>query len=300
MIQFFVHTKPDRERALHYYNLMVASNVEASEHTYKLLMDAYGMIEPVDMSAVQIVFDQLVASRHLKVQGTHWASLVTAWGCSCKDVERAQAVFDSIQAHPTTIASGTRLPDAQVWEALVNVIVTQHRFDLLSGTLENLRHSGIHMTAYIANVVTRGYSTAGDIEQARKVFESMDDPPEGMAASNNHTSTEMQTVASDAPVYREPSTWEAMIRAEMGAGEHARAAKLLERMEGRHFPPAVEARIRGLVNQTVPLEAVPNKHNFQRWTGSSSHSESLDYSKLPFAPIPQYGPSPVDAAMYSA
>ncbi|EJU05986.1 hypothetical protein DACRYDRAFT_19322 [Dacryopinax primogenitus] len=298
MIQFFVHTKPDRERALHYYNLMVASNVQPSAHTYKLLMDAYGLIEPVDMSAVQIVFDQLVARKDLQVQGNHWASLITAWGCSCKDVERARSIFDSILSHPTTLRSGQKLPDAQTWEAFINVLVTQHRFDLLGPTLENLHQSGVHMTAYIANVVIRGYASAGSIEQARAVFEGMRDPPEGMAASFNHlayNSVESIPVSTDAPVYREPSTYEAMIRAEMGVGERARALGLLERMEGRHFPPAVEARIRGLVNQTITSEWIPDLFDLQGW---QTGSYGMDLAHLPVAPITHYTPPPVDMAMY--
>ncbi|KZO93769.1 hypothetical protein CALVIDRAFT_242190 [Calocera viscosa TUFC12733] len=298
MIQFFVHTKPDRDRALHYYNLMVASNVPPSAHTYKLLMDAYGLIEPVDMSAVEIMFDQLVARQDLEVQGNHWASLITAWGCSCKDVERASAIFDSIPAHPTTIKSGQQLPDAQTWEAFINVLVTQHRFDLLGPTLENLRRSGVHMTAYIANVVIRGYASSGDIEQARLIFESMQDPPEGMAASFNHLapySFSSIPVSSESPVYREPSTYEAMIRAEMGVGERERATSLLQRMEARHFPPAVEARIRGLVNQSIQADRIPDFLDLQGWyTGAYA----LDLKDLPAVAAPQYGPMPVDGAMY--
>lgn len=36
MIQFFVHTKPDRNRALHYFNLMTAARVKPTAHTYKV------------------------------------------------------------------------------------------------------------------------------------------------------------------------------------------------------------------------------------------------------------------------
>ena len=39
-------------------------------------------------------------------------------------------------------------------------------------------------------------------------------------------------------VYREPSTWEIMVRSELGAGENARAVALLRRLEGRAFPEA--------------------------------------------------------------
>jgi pentatricopeptide repeat protein len=36
---------------------------------------------------------------------------------------------------------------------------------------KRLQRSGVHMTAYIANILIRGYAAAGNIEEARKVFE---------------------------------------------------------------------------------------------------------------------------------
>lgn len=45
MIQFYVQTKPDREKALKYYNQLKSFRVPPSAHTYKLLLDTYGSIE---------------------------------------------------------------------------------------------------------------------------------------------------------------------------------------------------------------------------------------------------------------
>ena len=71
----------------------------------------------------------------------------------------------------------------------------------------------------------------------------MVDPPAGVAASHNHPLDRHGKVAEqapgiDEPVYREPSTWETMMRAELGAGEHLRASALLKRVEARAFPEA--------------------------------------------------------------
>ncbi|KAF9059768.1 hypothetical protein BDP27DRAFT_1340696 [Rhodocollybia butyracea] len=49
------------------------------------------------------------------------------------------------------------------------------------------------------------------------------------------------------PVYREPSTWEAMVRAELGSGDRERAIALIERLEARKYPEAVVNRIRGIM-----------------------------------------------------
>ncbi|KAI0640523.1 hypothetical protein C8Q79DRAFT_1015056 [Trametes meyenii] len=252
MMQLYTHTKPDRERVLYYYNALREANVQPTAHTYKLLIDAYGTIEPVDLPAMQEVFEDLVADRSVSVQGTHWAALINAWGCVQKDLDQALAIFSSIATHRTTSSHGSPMPDAVVYEALINSLVTLRRMDLVPMYLERLRTSGVHMTAYIANLLIKGYASVGEIERSREIFESLQDPLEGVAAPHNHAphQNKPQTIApvpADAPVYREPSTWEAMVRAELGNGERDRAVNLLQRLQVRGFPPAVYQRISGIM-----------------------------------------------------
>ena len=131
-------------------------------------------------------FSQLVKDKTVTVQGSHWAALINAHGCVGRDLDKAVTVFNSIEKHPSTVGSGLQLPDAITFEALINVLVTLRRTDVVPEYLDRLRRSGVHMTAYIANLLIRGYAAAGDIEQARLVFESLADPPVGVAAPNNH------------------------------------------------------------------------------------------------------------------
>jgi len=154
-------------------------------------------------------FSQLVKDNRVEVQGAHWAALINAYGCVGRDLDKAIEVFDSIEKHPNTLTSGARLPDAVSFEALINVIVTLRRTDLVSGYLGRLKRSGVHMTAYIANLLIRGYASAGDIEQARAVFESLADPPVGVAAPHNHAPHDASVAPRLSPgqlVYREVST----------------------------------------------------------------------------------------------
>ena len=84
------------------------------------------------------------------------------------------------------------------------------------------------------------------MESARAIFESLADPPSGVAAPGNHPTErhpqhrQSETLPSslNAPVYREPSTWDIMVRSELGAGENQRAVALLRRVEERAFPEA--------------------------------------------------------------
>lgn len=171
-------------------------------------MDAHGTIEPVDLKAMEDVFDRLCAERHVQVQGTHWGSLINAYGCVGKDLEKAIQVFDSIASHPSTLKSKTQLPDAVSYEALINVFVTLRRTDLIPVYMDRLSASGVHMTAYIANLLIKGYAVGGDLQRARGVFEGLLDPPQGVAASHNHApheSSHVKRVSANAPVYREVS-----------------------------------------------------------------------------------------------
>jgi pentatricopeptide repeat protein len=178
------------------------------------------------------VFKRLQQDRSVSVQGAHWAALINAYGCAAHDLDRALAKFDSIPAHAQ--------PDAVAYEALFNAIVMHHRIDLVPRYLERMGNAGVHMTAYISNLLIKGYAAAGHLERARGIFDSMIDPPVGLAAVHNHPGHNGQDgikhdvpIPVGAPVYREPSTWEAMVRAELGAGEKERATILLDRMEDR-------------------------------------------------------------------
>lgn len=151
-------------------------------------MDAYGTIEPIDLTAMHDVFNTLVADRNVAVQGTHWAALINAWGCAKKDLDEAIKIFESIPGHPGSQRSQNSQPDAVVFEALTNVFVTLRRPDLIAEYRAKIPELGIQMTAYIANLLIKGYAAAGDIEEARNIFESLADPPEGVAAPYNHTS----------------------------------------------------------------------------------------------------------------
>ncbi|KAG8718855.1 hypothetical protein FRC09_012012, partial [Ceratobasidium sp. 395] len=252
MMQFFVTTKPNRERCLDYYQAMLDARVAPSAHTYKLLLDCYGSIEPVDLASMEDVFKRLQQDRHVSVQGAHWAALINAYGCAAHDLDRALSTFERIPAHTQ--------PDAVAFEALFNAIVTHHRVDLVPTYLERMANAGVHMTAYISNLLIKGFAAAGQLERSRAIFDAMSDPPVGLAAVHNHPghthvhgSESEGPVPISAPVFREPSTWEAMVRAELGAGEKECAAALLDRMEDRMFPVAVTSRIRSIMGEDGSL-----------------------------------------------
>jgi pentatricopeptide repeat protein len=157
MIQFYTQTKPDRERALYYYDQLRQAGVKPTSHTYKLLLDAYGSIGEPDAASMSEIFAQLAADKNVDVTvtGAHWASLINAWGCVQKDLDHAVEIFNQIAHHPTTIASKSALPDAVVYESLLNAFLANHRPDLCSKYLLEMKARGIRSTAYIANTLIK-------------------------------------------------------------------------------------------------------------------------------------------------
>ena len=105
----------------------------------------------------------------------------------------------------TNYASNTSpLPDSSCYEALINVFVTLHRTDLIQTYLERLKKDHVHMTPYVANVVIKGLAGCGDMEGARALFETMEDPPSGWAANTKQSSV-VDVVDPAEPVCREVS-----------------------------------------------------------------------------------------------
>lgn len=268
MMQFYLQTRPNREKVLHYYSALRNSGVPPSAHTYKLLLDTYHTLPPLDLTSMERTFAELCNDRKVRVQGTHWASLITGYGISGGDVNKSLEVFEVIPTHPTTTPGSGVTREPVVWEAILNVLATRGTIDQLQEMRQRMSSSGIRPTAYVYNVLISGYARHGLMDDARGVFESMDDTYQGVAAPNNHptlhtssghikpsTSTptsesnidDSDTNTNGSAVYREPSTYESMIRAEMQFGEFERAQAVLARMEDRRYPIAVYLKARALV-----------------------------------------------------
>lgn len=163
-------------------------------------METY-VIEPIDIAKVEEVFQTIAKNPHLELQSNHFTTLINAYGCVLHDLDKAIAIFDSIPTYP-------RAPplDALAIEAMMNVLAVHRRADLIPEYIAKMNFAGIHMTAYIVNAMIRTYAVVGDLEQARGVFESLIDPPQGVAALHNHAPHDPSAspvVDPMEPVYRE-------------------------------------------------------------------------------------------------
>lgn len=147
----------------------------------------------------------LMKSRKLEITGNHYGALILTKGCALGDVEGAVELFRSLRRtksqgvssmFPTRRGKGpfststfnkVELPDVLAYEALFNVLVSTHRIDLMQTFFDEMIHlDRVRPTAYIYNILIKGWASIGDIEAAREVFERMLDPAAGAAAPDNH------------------------------------------------------------------------------------------------------------------
>lgn len=98
----------------------------------------------------------------------------------------------------------------------------------------------------VNNTLIRSHAAIGEIEAARDIFNGMSDPVSGVAASGNHA-MDLPNTEADQPVYREPSTYETMIRCEVTIGEKGKAEALLQQAVDRAFPTAIISRLRKII-----------------------------------------------------
>ena len=216
MMQFFLTTKRDRSKVLGYYERMRAKRIEPTTHTYKLLIDTYATLEPVDMEAAEKVLEQ-VRSAGAVPEAVHYSSLIHAKGCVMHDMEGARRLFD------TVLADNRIRPQACLYQALFEAMVANHQIADTEAILSDMRARGVEMTPYIANSLIHGWALVHDIEKAKAIYDSVSESK------------------------REPSTYEAMTRAYMAVEDRASAMTVVNEGLSRGYPAAVAGKILELV-----------------------------------------------------
>lgn len=220
LMQYFLTTKRDRSKVLGYYERMRKQGITPTSHTYKLLIDAHASLEPVNMAAAEAVLAEMrQPGSTVAPEAVHYAALIHAKGCTQRDLPAARACFESALADPAIA------PHACLYQALFESLSAHRRTAAEApALLADMKTRGVGMTAYVANALIHGYTLAGDVAAARKVF--WDSLPRNQ---------------------REPSTYEAMVRAELAAEERGRAKDVVREAVSRGFPAAVVGRIGELV-----------------------------------------------------
>ncbi|KAI1437918.1 hypothetical protein GGR50DRAFT_567417 [Xylaria sp. CBS 124048] len=212
MMQFFLTTKRDKSRVLAYYERMKAKGIAPTAHTFKLLVDAHATLEPVNMTAAEAVLD-MIRSSGQRPEPVHYASLIHARGCVLHDMDDARKIFDSVMSDPSIPAS------ACVFQALFEAMVANHRVSDTEPMLAMMKQRRVELTPYIANTLIHGWANEKNIAKAASIY--------------NSVSYEK----------REPSTYEAMIRAYLAVEQRDLAQSVVSEMLSRGYPNAVVNKI---------------------------------------------------------
>ncbi|OCK86426.1 hypothetical protein K432DRAFT_430967 [Lepidopterella palustris CBS 459.81] len=221
LMQFFLTTKRDRGKVLAYYERMRSKKIEPTTHTYKLLIDTYATLEPVDMEAAEAVLGNISQAGGV-AEAVHYSSLIHAKGCVQHDMAGARKLFDTVMA-------GSRIrPQACLYQALFEAMVANHQIADTESILADMKNRGVEMTPYIANSLIHGWALTKNIEKAKQIYDN---------------------VSVDK---REPSTYEAMTRAFMAVEDRNSAMTVVNEGLSRGYPAAVAGKILELVGGGRP------------------------------------------------
>ena len=220
MLQFYVHTKQNRAEALRFYDKMRAQLLIPSAHTYKLLIDAYAKLEPVDLAAAEAILD-LIAGDRQRPTSAHYAALIHAYGCVKQDLESAKALFYKVISHDF---ENRVLPDEALYQALIEAYVANHKVADCENIFRHMRANKVRLTVYMANHLIHGWTIAGNLAEAKKAFDSLTAEKNGLYC-------------------REPSSYEQMTRTYLAMGDRESALALVEEMKSKGYPVAVVARV---------------------------------------------------------
>lgn len=216
LMQYFLTTKRDRSKVLAFYERMRSKGIAPTVHTFKLLIDTHATLEPINMPAAEAVLGEMKLAG-LQPEAVHYASLIHAKGCVLHDLAGARALFDSV------IADTSVRPQPCMYQALLESLNANHAVKDSEALLQDMRLRNIDFTPYIANALIHGWTLEKDTTKAKQAFDRV---PLGR---------------------REPSTYEAMVRAYLAAEQREAAKVVVREALSRGYPTAVAGKIAELV-----------------------------------------------------
>lgn len=212
LMQFFLNTKRDKSKVLSYFERMMKKGIKPTSHSYKLIVDAHATLDPINMPAAEAVLD-IIRRTGQEPEAVHYSSLIHAKGCVMHDIDGAKAIFESVMADPSIS------PQACLYQALFEAMVSNHLVHDTEQILQEMPLKGVEMTPYIANTLIHGWTSEKNIHKAESIYFLVN------------------------PDEREPSTYDAMIRAYLIVENRLGANSVVKEMLSRNYPSAVSSKI---------------------------------------------------------
>lgn len=170
LLQFYVQTKKDRNAALKIYDQLKkraesgAAAIQPSEHTYKLLIDAFTLIGPVDINAADRVLLEIVANKS-SVTTRHYASLIYARGVVCRNIPAARQFYEGLTEQRRV------RPDRHIFQAVIESLVACAQEKDVTAVLKEMITYGVDLDdAYLSDLLIRAWSRE-DLRKSVGLFE---------------------------------------------------------------------------------------------------------------------------------
>jgi pentatricopeptide repeat protein len=183
-------------------------------------MDAYATLEPVDLVAAENIL-RLIASDRQRPSSAHYAALIHGYGCVKQDLESAKSWF--YKAIDPKFANHV-VVDETLYQALIEAYVANHQVAECNQIFKHMQENNVKLTVYMANHLIHGWTIAGNLVEARRVFDSLAAEKNGLYG-------------------REPSSYEQMTRTYLVMGDRNGAMALVDEMKTKGYPAAVVARV---------------------------------------------------------
>lgn len=226
MIQFYTQQKPNREKALEYFHLLQRYRLQPSAHTFRLLIEVHANITPFDMVTAHRVLTDMERRHGVSPGPTHYATLIRSYGCLHRDVPSAEAVYNEMRKARVQA-------DDSVYQAMFSTYIENNDLEAAERLYGEMRQVGAMSSAYIENLFIAGYGARGMMDKAEERWSKL--------ADVKHESVRSVIV-------REPSTYEAMVKAYLANDQRDKAASIVKQMQGaRNFPVKIVEAVNQLL-----------------------------------------------------
>lgn len=222
LLQYYVHTKQDREKALTVYNKIKTIGLNPSEHTYKLLIECYSAIAPIDIEQADNVLLTIVNDKN-QVTTKHYATLIFGRGVSLKNLRAAQDFYNAL------VNQNRVRPDKHIFQALLeSYTVNENQVHGTTDVLKEMVKYGVDLDACMANTLIRGWAKV-NLAKAQGLFDY---------------------IMFNAQI-AEPSSFESIIRAYLYHGQTDKVFELVQLLKAQYYPEPVVSKIEQLVSRYV-------------------------------------------------
>lgn len=226
LMQHFIQCQKDRLKAFHYWTKLSQQSIKPTAHSYRLLIEALGHLEPADPEAATAVLATMRRSG-IDVEAVHHAAIINMYALTLKDSRRATEYYNElVHQYPDY------KKDEVLYQAIIEASVKSHDTTSMEFHLAEMKRNNVPVNAYITNLAIQGYSNADELERARILFDQL---PTSMNGAKG----------------KEPSTYENMIKLYEDHNMTQESLQILHLLREQEYPEAIYHRAEALISKAA-------------------------------------------------